>query len=435
MGGAAWRAGSVEPAAAWSPERHRTISGEEVAELIPAIAGRNPTSGYLFYDCQTDDVRLVLTVLGEAERFGAVCANWLEVVELLEDDGRAAGVRVRDGDSGATLEVRADNVINATGVWADRIRPAELHGEAEVPGFRPSRGSHLVFDRETLPVEAGVTYKGRDGRGLFAVPWLGSTLVGTTDNDYDGDIDHVRPDGEDLDYLLESVNRLCGTELTVDDAIGAYAGVRPLIATGDPKKSVDISRREELYETSSGMLTITGGKLTTWRAMAEQVVDRLVERDGLEAPCRTREIPLGLAIEAGDLPRVEGVPDGAYEALAGRYGYAAHRVLEVAAERGELAQPILPGRPDLIAEAVFALRHEQARSLADVLMRRTRLGLLAGRELCDPDRSATSRVARAMGDELGWDPARVASELEGFGTIAEVEGLVPQRSDRPTSVR
>jgi glycerol-3-phosphate dehydrogenase len=185
------------------------------------------------------------------------------------------------------------------------------------------------------------------------------------------------------------------------------------------------------------MLTITGGKLTTWRAMAEQVVDRLVERDGLDAACRTREIPLGLAIDAADLPRVEGVADDAYEALASRYGYAAHRVLEVAAERGELAQPILPGRPDLIGEAVFALRHEQARSLADVLLRRTRLGLVAGRELCDPDGTATARVARAMGDELGWDAARVASELDRFGTIAEVEGLVPERSDRhpPTTVR
>ena len=129
----------------WSPDRHRTITGEEVAELVPALAPRDPTSGYLFYDCQTDDARLVLTVLGEAERFGAICANGLEVVELAEEAGRAAGVVVVDTDSGERLTIRAANVVNATGVWADRIRPEELHDEEEIPVIRPSRGTHITL--------------------------------------------------------------------------------------------------------------------------------------------------------------------------------------------------------------------------------------------------------------------------------------------------
>ena len=136
----------------WSPERHRVISGEEVVELLPALAAREPTSGYLFYDCQTDDVRLVLTVLGEAERFGAVCANRVDVTGLLERDGRARGVRALDVESGEQLEVRAANVVNATGVWADQLRPEELHDEAELPRIRPSRGTHVTLRHEDLPL-------------------------------------------------------------------------------------------------------------------------------------------------------------------------------------------------------------------------------------------------------------------------------------------
>src|SRR6185436_715124 len=142
--------------------------------------------------------------------------------------------------------------------------------------------------------------------------------------------------------------------------------------------------KAELYETSSGMITITGGKLTTWRRMAKMTVDRLVERDAADAPCRTAEIPLGMAVDTRELPRIEGVPEESYEALAGRYGHAAHDVLAVAAERGELAQPIVEGMPDLLAEAPFSARREQVRGVADVLLRRTRLGLLAARELCAP---------------------------------------------------
>jgi glycerol-3-phosphate dehydrogenase len=408
----------------WSPERHRIIGGEEVAELIPALAAREPTGGYLFYDCQTDDSRLVLTVLGEAERFGAVMCNWLEVTRLLEDGGRAAGVHVRDGATGDEFEVRSANVVNATGVWADRLRPEELHDEAEVPVIRPSRGTHITLSREDIPMVSGAIVPAGGGRSIFALPWLGRTLIGTTDENYDGDVDHVAPGDEDIAYLLDAANEFFGTSFGRGDITGAYAGVRPLISTGDPKKSVDISRKAELYETSSGMITITGGKLTTWRRMAKMTVDRLVERDGLDAACRTHEIPLGMAVDESTLTRIEGVPEPAYAALAGRYGYAAHEVLDIASERGELAQPIVEGLPDLLAEAVFAARNEQVRGIADVLLRRTRLGLLAARDLCGQDAAPVERVARALAGELGWDEARVAVEAERFRATAEAEGIL-----------
>ena len=353
----------------WSPARHRLISGEEVVELLPALAAREPTGGYLFYDCQTDDARLVLTVLGEAERFGAICANRMEVVGLVSHDGDDGGVRVRDAESGAELSVRADNVINATGVWADRIRPDELHSEAELPTIVPSRGTHVTVSRVDLPLRAGAIVPAGNDRSIFALPWLGASLLGTTDNTYDGDIDRVRPGAGDIDYLLEATNSFFGTSLGPGDMTGAYAGVRPLISSGDARRSVDISRKAELYETSSGLITITGGKLTTWRRMAKLAVDRLVERDGRDAPCRTHEIPLGEPVDPDILPRVDGVPEESYAAMAARYGHAAHDLLTLAGSRAAL--PV--------------------------------------------------QVARAMGAELGWDEARVAVEARRFDQEARAE--------------
>ncbi len=408
---------------AWSPARHRVISAEEVLEMVPALAEREPTSGYLFYDCQTDDSRLVLTVLGEAERFGAVCANGVEVTELLLEEGTATAVRVREADSGDEWVIRGQNVINATGVWADQIRPEELHDAAEVPTIRPSRGTHVTLSADDLPLKAGAIVPAGGGRTVFALPWLGRSLIGTTDNDYEGDLDHIKPAGDDVDYLIEAVNEFFGKSLTRGDLTGAYAGVRPLISHSDAKKSVDISRKAELYETSSGLITITGGKLTTWRRMAKLAVDRMVDREGRDAPCRTHEVPLGLGIAADSLPGVEGVPEGSYAALAGRYGHTAHEVLRLAAERGELAQPIVPGLPDLLAETVHAARHEQARSVGDVLLRRTRLGLLAGGELSQPGSEPVARVAAVLGGELGWDDARMAAEGDRFRAEAEAEGI------------
>jgi glycerol-3-phosphate dehydrogenase len=319
--------------------------------------------------------------------------------------------------------VHGDNVVNATGVWADRIRPEELHSEAELPTIAPSRGTHVTIAHSDLPLLAGAIVPAGEGRSIFALPWLGRSLIGTTDNNYAGDIDHVRPSAQDIEYLLSATNSFFGSDISAADLTGAYAGVRPLISTGDTRKSVDISRKAELYETSSGLITITGGKLTTWRRMAKAVVDRVVERDGRHAPCRTHEIPLGQPIDPATLPRVQGVAEESYEALAGRYGHAAEKVLLIAAEGSELAQPILSEHPDLLAEARFSARHEQARTVGDVLLRRTRLGLLSGRALCAEGSEAPRRVAQAIGAEFDWDERRLADELERFRLEAEAEGI------------
>ncbi|HEU4904680.1 MAG TPA: glycerol-3-phosphate dehydrogenase/oxidase [Solirubrobacterales bacterium] len=401
----------------WSPDRHRTIGRDELLELTPSLAPRDPGDAYLFYDCQTDDVRLVLTILGEAERFGAVMLNGAEVTEVLSRNGRATGVAAVEAESGQRFEVEADNVVNATGVWADRVGP-ELSEEEDTPKISPSRGTHVLLDRDDLSTgTAACIVPAGENRHIFALPWYGRTLIGTTDNDYDGDIDRPQPAEDDVEYLLDAVNEFFGVSFGESDLVGAYAGVRPLISTGDPKKSVDISRKAELYETSSGMVTITGGKLTTWRRMAKQAVDRLVERGGRAAPCHTAEIPLGMEARAEELEGPDGVGEEALAQLAFRYGHAAHAVLRLAREDRKLAEPIVPGRPDLLAEVVVAARLEQARSVADVLLRRTRLGLLAAPQLREP--GPARAVARVLGDELGWSRRQVKREAEAWPAAAE----------------
>jgi glycerol-3-phosphate dehydrogenase len=408
----------------WAPDRHRTIDRDEVLQLVPALAPREPKDAYLFYDCQTDDVRLVLTVLGEAERFGAVMLNGAEVTEVLSADGKAAGVAFVEEESGERIQVGADHVVNATGVFADQIRPEELLGEEDVPRIAPSRGTHLLIDEADLPMgKAACIVPAGEGRMIFSLPWYGRTLVGTTDNDFEGDTAHPRPAAEDVAYLLEAVNDFFGTSLGESNLVGAYAGVRPLISTGDPRKSVDISRKAELYETSSGMLTITGGKLTTWRRMAKQTVDRLVEREGREAPCHTHEIPLGMPARPEDLEAPDGVGEEALAQLAFRYGHAARRVLEIARAEPKLVRPIVPGRPDLLAEVALAARVEQARSVADVLLRRTRLGILAAPELRSA--KAARPVADVLGAELGWSRRRRSQEAEAWLAVAAQEGVDP----------
>jgi glycerol-3-phosphate dehydrogenase len=407
----------------WSPDRHRTIDRDEVLELVPSLKPRDPSNAYLFYDCQTDDVRLVLTILGEAERFGAVMLNGAEVTEVLTRDGRASGVAAVEADSGERFEIEAESVVNATGVWADRIG-AEVADEEDVPRISPSRGTHVLLDRDDLSTgSAACIVPAGEGRHIFALPWYGRTLIGTTDNDYTGDIDHPRPGEDDVEYLLEAVNTFFGVSVSDSDLVGAYAGVRPLLSTGDPKKSVDISRKAELYETSSGLLTITGGKLTTWRRMAKQTVDRLVEREGREAPCHTAELPLGREAQPQELGGPEGVGEEAVAQLAFRYGYAARVVLQLARENPKLAAPIVPGRPDLLAEVVIAARREQARCVADVLLRRTRLGLLAAPQLREA--RAVRTVAELLGKELGWSRKRVKREAEAWSAAAQEAGIDP----------
>ncbi len=413
-----------EAQGSWSPDRHRTIEGSEAVEMVPALADCAPESAFLFYDCQTDDVRLVLTALGEAERFGAISLNRALVTGIEPVAGGADTVFFRDGETGEEHRLTADNVVNATGVWADQIRPGEIEREEDMPKIAPSRGTHLLLPTEALDMgdAACVVPAGQD-RSIFALPWYGRTLVGTTDVDYPGSLDAIQVPTDDIEYLLGAINEFFGLTLTDSDLVGAYAGVRPLISTGDPRKSVDISRRAELFETSSGMLTITGGKLTTWRRMAQQTVDRIVARAGREAPCVTAEIPLGMELDPDEIDPPSGVDRDSVTQLAFRYGHAAKKVLALAGESPEFARPVVPGRPDLMAEVVLACRQEQARSISDVLLRRTRLGVTAASSLAQRD--DVEALSKVMAAELGWSASQREAEVEDWLETVLAEGLNP----------
>jgi glycerol-3-phosphate dehydrogenase len=413
-----------------SPDRHRTIAGDEVVALVPALAARAPRSGYLYHDCQVDDARLVLTVLGEAERWGAVCANRLEAEHLVEHRGRVAGVGVRDAEGGGTFTIACTAVVNATGAWADQAFRRELQSDAAMPVLRPSRGTHMTLRREDLQLDgAGVVIPSGRARHISVLPWMGVVLVGATDDDHEGDVDDLRPLEEDIDYLLDAVNSYFDTGLEPGDVAGAFAGARPLIAAGG-RRSVNVPRKAELHESPGGLITITGGKLTTWRRMAKRAVDRVADRHERRAPCRTYEIPLGERQDPGELPRTEGVPTDAYSHLADRYGPDAHEVLAIAASDPQMARPLVAGHPDVVAEAAFAARHEQARSVGDVLLRRTRLGMLAGREVCEPITTVASRVAEAMAPELGWDGRRTRDQVAAWEAEARAEGIVVSGAGR-----
>lgn len=419
-----WRRRPAEAEESWSPDRHRTIDRDEVLDLVPALEARDPESAYLFYDCQTDDVRLVLTVLGEAQRFGAVSLNGAKVTRVLEKNGKARQVEFVEAASGETVVVEADNVVNATGVWADQIRPGEIEREEDIPSISPSRGAHLLFSTDDVDMgKAACIVPAGEGRRIFALPWYGRTLVGTTDVDHEGGIEEVAATGDDIGYLMNAINEFMDVSLTDSDIVGAYAGVRPLISTGDPRKSVDISRQAELYETSSGMLTITGGKLTTWRRMAKQTVDRIVERAGREARCQTAEIPLGMEIDPAELDAPEGVSKESLVQLAFRYGHAARGVVRLAQADPELARPIVEGMPDLMAEAQLAIEFEQARSLADVLLRRTRLGLTAASSLATPE--SVEPLAAIMASGLGWGEIEKKNQVDLWLETLAAEGLNP----------
>ena len=321
------------------------------------------------------------------------------MTDLLDENGRSRGVCARDALSGETLpgarRQRRQRHRRVGRPPAPRGAARRGRGAAHPPlarharHARPRRRSRSPPGRSCPRAAGARSSRCRGwGRRSSAPPTTSTTRTTSTTCD--------RPRTTSTTCSARSTPTSAST-LGRGDVTGAYAGVRPLISTGDPKKSVDISRKAELYETSSGMITITGGKLTTWRRMAKMAVDRLVEREARTAPCRTHEVPLGQAVDAARLPRVEGVPEEAYERLAGRYGHAAHEVLAVAGESGELAQPIVAGGPaDLLAEAVYAARREQAVSVGDVLLRRTRIGPARGARRGRPGRR--HGAARRGGD-------------------------------------
>ncbi|CAG1012964.1 glycerol-3-phosphate dehydrogenase [Anaerolineae bacterium] len=393
---------------------HRYYKGDDFRLLAPHLRDEGLIGGYRYGDAQTDDARLVLRVLFEAQADGAVALNYAQAEGIIREGEQVIGVTVRDPISGAVTEARAKVVISATGAWADGLR-----GQTGVaPKIRPLRGSHLVFPAWRLPVAQTVNFlHPLDRRPVFAFPWEGATLVGTTDVDHHGDLNtepSISP--EEVAYLMSALEvNFPGLKLTLDDVIGAWAGVRPVIGTGkaDPSKE---SRDHAIWD-DHGLITVTGGKLTTFRVMALDALEAARPYlPTMSHPDRTR-----LPLQELDL-KLDQPPDEAQRRrLMGRYGAAASALIR-GAQPGELE--LIPGTFTFWAELRHAARCEQVVHLEDLMLRRTRLGMV----LPDGGESLLGRVRTMCQESLGWDDPTWEQEQAAYLTLWRKHYSLPDRA-------
>jgi glycerol-3-phosphate dehydrogenase len=347
-----------------------------------------------FFDAQTDDARLCVEVLRTAAVHGATLANYVEAVGFVHEDGQLAGVRARDHASGRELVIRARRVVNAAGPWADAVR--RLAGAAGRPLLAPTKGAHLVVAGRGLK-SAFLLLHPADARVFFVIPWLGKTLLGTTDTADEDSPDTLGVTDEDTSYLLEGHNHYFTPALGPADVLGRFAGLRPLarLRTGTAGEAPsDRSRDFEVVAGPPGMVTVVGGKYTTFRHMAEVITDGVVGALGLRLPCRTRRLRLDGAPdepwdafaprEAARLCADYQLGRAAAEHLLRRYGRRAEEVAVYVGQDPSLGKPVVEGEPELLAEFLFHREREMARTPADFLLRRTRLGLFHPELLDDP---------------------------------------------------
>jgi glycerol-3-phosphate dehydrogenase len=411
------------------------VDAEEAVALAPALARSDLAYAYVYGDSATDDARLVFAVVQAARRFGALTVTHAEVTGLTTGpDGRVGGAEVLDRVSGARVTLRARHVVNATGVWVDRLQGFEEPGRPAV--VQPSKGVHLVVPSERLPLrDAAVLLPSKqgDGRSMFAIPWGAQTILGTTDTPYDGGLDDLSLTADDLEYVLDAGNAVFRQDLTAEDVLGAWAGVRPLLRQPGSSSMSDMSRRHVLVEGQGGLLTITGGKLTTYRRMAKDVVDRIVARDGRKARCRTGRIPLSgtrpvdtVVREVAAAAKVLGLDDDVAPSLVRQCGETAQHVLSLVAAEPVLGQRLSPAAPHIAAEVVHAARSEGASSLDDVLSRRTRLSLRARDAALPTAPLAAALLARELRRDEAWAQAEVGRYVEAVRAERGVLGLEAQ---------
>ena len=402
-----------------SGKLHRRLSVDEALAHAPKLPRERITGAYLYYDAEADDARLVLAVLRTAVLdHGAMAANRVAVVGLERDaGGRIRGARARAG--GGDFVIRARTVVNAAGVFADQVSAFDEPGRAGT--IRPAKGIHIVVPREKLPIDLAVTLPGIDGeRSICAVPWGDRVYVGTTDTAYEGPLDDPQCTAGDVDFLLRALCAGTTETFTKEDVFGTWAGLRPLLGQPGTARTVDLSRRHRVFVSTSGVVSITGGKLTTYRQMAEDTVDTVVRLEagrGRRPRCRTARLRLRGAVGYEEARARRGLRGEWVTHLADRFGGEAEALFALIEARPELGAPLVPGLPYLRAEAVHAVRDEMATTLDDVLSRRTRARLLAR----DASAAAAESVAELVGGELGWSPERRNEEVAAYRTAIEHE--------------
>ena len=400
---------------------HKRVSKKQALEWFPTLPADKLMPSYLYYDAEADDARLVVTVARTAAlRFDATLVNRTEVVDLQKDsNGNVNGVTVKA--DGRTFTVSTKAVVNAAGVWSDDVRALD---EAEHPrSIRPAKGVHITvpWSKVRNTVAAVIPVPG-DKRSVFVVPWGQFTFVGTTDTDYTGPIDDPQCNENDVEYLLRALNGSITETVTTDDILGTWAGLRPLVA--DPEASgrtADLSRRHKVRRSASGVVTITGGKLTTYREMAadtiDEVLSEVLDSDRItrfRRRSKTKHIKIHGAngyeelVDSADT--ISPLGGDQVRRLADRYGSDATTVLAIAESDQSLAEPLVPGLHYLRAEAIFAVRYEMATTVDDILSRRTRARL----ETRDASADAAAAVAALLAPELGWDEAEQARQVADY---------------------
>jgi len=384
---------------------HDQIDKAETLRHVPTLKDDRTLGAFIYYDAQTDDARLTMTIARTAIDHGAVVANWCPVVSILKDgDGRACGARVEA--DGRTIDVQATTVVNAAGVWSDDVRA--LDEGTHPDSIRPAKGIHITVPWEKVRNDIACVFPvPKDRRSIFVVPMNGKTYIGTTDTDYDGPVDDPQCTSEDIAYLLNAMNASLASPLTEADVLGTWAGLRPLVKSEEvSERTADLSRHHKVTRSASGVISVTGGKLTTYRRMAQDTVDEISK-----ARCRTKKLRLHGADGWDTLePARLGISAELTEHLANRYGADARVVAAMIVADPTLGERVVEGLPHVRAEALFAVRYELARTLDDVLTRRIPARWLAR----DGAAAAAEDVARLIAPELGWSDADVAREVESF---------------------
>lgn len=406
-------------------KRHKMLRPKEVLQIFPSLRQEGLTGAPRYYDAGVDDARLTLVTLKAAHDHGAVITNYTEATGLVKEGGKTRGVVAKDVIGGRDVTIRGHVVVSALGPWTDAILKMD---DPQAPSLmRPTKGVHFLVKRSRLGSDHALGYfSPRDDRLMFLIPWGEFSIIGTTDTDYQGDLDLVYADADDVDYILDAINvQFPGVNLSRDDIISTYAGVRPLVAEeGKGKSESDISREHKIWETPSGLICIAGGKLTTYRSMAKQLVDvaerKLHQVTGRETvgdphserlPLQGGEVGMQEELEAQARAALGArVPEDVIKHLLHAYGSHYSNVAAVLAEDPTLAERLAPDLPYIKAEVVHAVRNEMAMTLIDMLNRR--LHLLMEEASQGLDQAET--VAAMMAHEMGWPAEERRAQVEEY---------------------
>lgn len=403
---------------------HRSLSPKDLVKRAPLIRSTGLKGGYVYYDSVSDDTRLTLELAMDAANHGACVLNRVEAVNADFLTGRVQGLTVRDTIDGRELFVNARSVIVATGIWSTKTSVLLGLERSATLEIRPTRGSHIVLPYESFPIDSAVTMMApQDRRAMFVIPWNGMTVIGTTDTDHQDDMRDVYATPDDVDYLLEAAkHNFPGLKATKNDIVGTWSGLRPLIASSGSESSV--SREHSIVTDPRGIVNISGGKLTTYRVMADQALKAASKFFNKRLKrTMTQNVPLACAtgiIDPDDRARLaDEILNKAYlsasvaDNLVTSHGVRAVETARLVVNNPALGRPIVKGHPWILAEIVQAVRNEMAVTLEDVLLRRTPVFFLDR----DEDESITKAAADVMADECGWSKARKRTEIENIRAI------------------